>query len=112
MYQLILFIHSSVNLEDFDDNWPPILEEIEKMPGLIEESVTHLDQSIYGQKSISRIYTFLFQDRKTLEDSLLSEPGEKAGQMIHSLTNGGVTIMSGEYKGDTLENIQSHLSSL
>ena len=112
MHQLILLIHSSVNLEDFDDGWPLVLETIEKMPGLIEESVSRIDKFLYGQKSISRIYSFLFQDRKTLENSLLSEFGEKAGQMIHSLTNGGVTIMTGEYQEDTLNNIQSHLSNL
>jgi hypothetical protein len=112
MYQLIFFIHSSVNLEDFDAGWPLVLESIEKMPGLIEESVSRLDKFLYGQKSITRIYSFLFQDRKILEDSLLSESGEKAGQMIHTLTNGGVTIMTGEYQEDTLDNIQSHSSIL
>ena len=110
MYQLILIIHSIVNLEDFDKEWPLVLKEIEKMPGLIEESVTRVDQILFGQKTISRIYSFLFQDRETLEDSLLSEPGEKAGQMIHNLSDGQVTIMTGEYQQDTIENIRSHLS--
>jgi hypothetical protein len=98
MYQLILLIHTSVDLVAFDQKWPCVLKVIEKMPGLLEES-------------ISRIYSFLFQDRDTLEDSLLTKSGEKAGQMIHDLTDGGVTILTGEYQEDTIENIQSHLSN-
>ena len=110
MYQLILIIHSSVNLVSFDESWPDVLELIEKMPGVIEESVTRIDQVLSGQRSISRIYSFLFPDKKTLEDSLLSDPGEKAGQMIHDLTDGGATILTGEYREDALTNIRSYLS--
>jgi hypothetical protein len=107
MYQLILLIHSSVDLEIFDETWPDFLKIVEKLPGLIKESVTRMDQIIYGQKSISRIYSFQFRDRKSLEESLLSEFGEKAGQIIHEITKGQVSIMAGEYQEDTLENIQS-----
>jgi hypothetical protein len=111
MYQLILLIHTSVDLVAFDQKWPCVLKVIEKMPGLLEESITRIDQVLYGGRSISRIYSFLFQDRDTLEDSLLTKSGEKAGQMIHDLTDGGVTILTGEYQEDTIENIQSHLSN-
>jgi hypothetical protein len=108
MYQLILLIPYSVNLKEFDENWPLFLEAVENMPGLIEESLTRVDQVLYGQKTISRIYCFSFPDQETLEKSLLSESGEKAGQLIHDLTNGQVSIMTGEFQEDTLDNIRSH----
>jgi hypothetical protein len=110
MYQLILLIHSTVNLVVFDEHWPDILEEVEKMPGLVEESVTRVDQVIHGPNAISRIYSFHFKDRESLEDSLLSESGEKAGKLLHDLTGGSVTILTGEYQADTLENIKDLLS--
>ena len=108
MYQLILVIPSSVDLVKFDNNWPLFLEAIEEMPGLISESFTRIDRHIYGQSTISRIYSFCFKDQETLENSLVSMPGEKAGKIIHDLTEGQVILLTGELREDSIDNIKSH----
>ena len=110
MYQLILLIPPSVDIKSFDEGWPSFLEAIEQMPGLLRESVSRVDQLLYGQEFFPRIYTFSFPDQKTLEKSLVSSPGEKAGKIIHDLTGGRVTLLTAEFQEDSLNHIQSFTS--
>jgi hypothetical protein len=108
MYQLILIIPTSVDLQNFDQGWPYFLEAAEKMPGLVKESLTRIDRCLYGEGSITRIYTFSFPDQDTMTAALTSKSGEIAGQIIHALTGGKVILMTGEYREDTLDNIKFH----
>ena len=107
MYQLLILIPLKVNLNSFDEGWPDFLAAAEDMEGLIRESVSRIDRSIYGQNNIRRIYSFLFRDKPTFEQSLLSPPGEKAGQIIHDITGGDVILLGGSFQEDSLERIQS-----
>ncbi len=107
MYQLILLIPTSVDIKSFDEGWPSVLEAIEQMPGLLGESVSRVDQLLYGQECLHRIYTFSFPDQKTLEKALISTPGEKAGKIVHDLTGGRVTLLTAEFQEDSLDHIQS-----
>ena len=108
MYQLILIIPTSVDLFKFDKGWPLFLDAVEDMPGLISESFTRIDRHIYGQSTISRIYSFCFKDQETLDNSLLSTSGEKAGKIIHDLSEGQVILLTGELREDSIHNIRSH----
>jgi len=107
MYQLLIFIPLNVNINSFDEGWPDFLETAEEMEGLIRESVSRIDRSIYGQNNIRRIYSFIFRDKSSFEKSLLSPPGEKAGKIIHEITGGEVILLSGSIQEDTLDRIQS-----
>jgi len=107
MYQLLILIPLNVNINSFDEGWPDFLEAAEEMEGLIRESVSRIDRSIYGQNNIRRVYSFLFRDKSSLEKSLLSPPGEKAGNIIHEITGGDVILLSGPFQEDSLQNIQS-----
>ncbi|MCK4800604.1 MAG: hypothetical protein KAS84_01325 [Anaerolineales bacterium] len=110
MYQLVLLLPTSVNLEEFDETWPSFLKVAEQMPGLIKESVSRVDQLIYGSEFISRIYTFTFPDQEALEKALVSTPGERAGRLIHDLTDGKVILLTARYQEDFLNHIQSFTS--
>jgi len=110
MYQLILLIPTGINLIAFDADWPSFLEAAEQMPGLIRESVSRIDQVIFGQEYFQRIYTFSFPDKDTLEKALVSKNGENAGKIIHDLTGGKVTLVTADYQEDSLQNIQSFAS--
>jgi hypothetical protein len=105
-YQLLILIPLTVEVQSFDEGWPEFLNAAEKMPGLIEESVNRIDNCIYGQNFLRRVYSFSFEDRSTLEQALISPSGEKAGEILHRLTKGNMILLSGEYKQDSLENIQ------
>lgn len=103
-YQLIILIPLSVEIQSFDEGWPEFLKTAEKMPGLIQESVSRIDNSIYGPNQLRRIYSFTFKDRSSLEQALLSPPGEKAGKLLHKITKGNMILLGGEYKQDSLED--------
>jgi hypothetical protein len=107
MYQLLILIPISVNLTTLDEGWPNFLETAESMEGLIRESVSRIDSCIYGQNNIQRMYSFIFKDRLTLEQALLSPPGEKAGKIIHELTGGEVILLRGPFNEDSLDRIKS-----
>ncbi len=107
MYQLLILLPISVNINTFDEGWPEFLETAESMEGLIRESVCRVDRCIYGQNNIQRIYSFIFKDKPSFEKSLLSPPGEKAGKIIHELTGGEVILLSGPLNEDTLDRIKS-----
>lgn len=107
MYQLLLLIPLSVDLQTFDEGWPSFLENAEQMPGLIKESVTRIDRCLYGQNFLQRIYCFSFTDQESLEKALLSPPGEKAGRILHEITGGNLILLNGEAKEDSLDHIHS-----
>lgn len=107
MYQLLILLPLRVNIKSFDEGWPDFLEAAESMDGLIRESVSRIDRSIYGQNNIRRIYSFLFRDKSSFEQALVSPPGEKAGKIIHELTGGDVILLSGPFQEDSLDRIQS-----
>jgi hypothetical protein len=105
-YQLLVLIPLNVEIQSFDEGWPEFLKSAEKMPGLIQESITRIDNCIYGQNFLRRIYSFTFEDKSSLENALLSPPGEKAGELLHQITQGNMILLSGEFKQDSLENIR------
>lgn len=107
MYQLLILIPISVNINTLDEGWPDFLEAAESMDGLIRESVSRIDRCIYGQNNIRRIYSFIFRDKSSFEKSLISPPGEIAGKIIHDLTGGEVILLSGPLQEDTLNHIHS-----
>jgi hypothetical protein len=111
MYQMVIILPSTLNLKTFDEGWPEFLKLAEQMPGLIRESVTRFDQVLFGSSDVQRLYTFSFSDRQSLEQALTTEVGEKAGNLLHTISNGSLTILAGDYQTDTLDRINSFSSS-
>lgn len=105
-YQLLILIPLTVEIQSFDEGWPEFLNSAEQMPGLIKESVVRIDNCIYGQNLLRRIYSFSFENRSALEKALLSPSGEKAGETLHKITRGDMILLSGEFNEDSLGNIK------
>jgi hypothetical protein len=110
MYQMVIILPAALDINMFDEGWPEFLEMAEQMPGLIQESVTRFDQVLFGEADIQRIYSFSFNDRQSLEQALTTEVGEKAGNILHAISNGNIIILSGDYQTDTLDRINSFSS--
>jgi len=107
MYQLLILIPSTVNTDALDEGWPAFLDAAESMDGLIRESVSRVDRNIFGQNNILRIYSFLFHDKTSFNQALMSSEGEKAGEIIHQITGGEVILLGGTFHEDSLDHIQS-----
>ncbi len=106
MYQLILLIPHGIDENRFHDLWPAFLHHAEHMPGLIHEAINDVQASLYGPSRISRIATFTFPDRDTLQDALASPSGEKAGKLIHHCTDGQVTILIAHHRREDIEHLR------
>jgi hypothetical protein len=106
MYKLIILIPTSVDQAEFDTAWPQFLRHAERMPGLEREATARVDDPVFGRSDISRIYEFFFPDKPALLEGLTSPEGEKAGQLIHQMTRGKVTILIAEHREDRLERIR------
>ena len=111
MYQMVIILPTNLDIKRFDEGWPDFLGAAEKMPGLIQESVTRFDQSLFGDINIQRFYTFDFRDRQSLENALTSKVGEKAGDILHVISGGNISILAGEHHIDSLERIHSFSSA-
>lgn len=107
MYQLLILIPYTVDINRFDEGWPSFLETAESMDGLVRESVSRIDRGIYGQNNIRRIYSFLFHDKSSFETALISPQGDKAGKIIHEISGGEVILLSGTFHEDSIDRIQS-----
>jgi len=111
MHQLIILLPVELELGSFDEGWPEFLEVAEKMPGLIQESVTRFNQVLFGAHPYQRMYCFDFKDQESLEQALLSDPGKEAGNILHRLGGGNLTILTSDYQRDSLSHIQSYIAS-
>ncbi|MEA2007650.1 MAG: hypothetical protein U9O54_00875 [Chloroflexota bacterium] len=106
MYKLIILIPPNVNETTLDESWPEFLHHAEQMPGLVRETATHARELIFGRKMVSRVYEFFFPDKETLYRGITSPHGERAGQLIHEMTQGRATILTAEHREDEIENIR------
>ena len=105
MYSLLLLIPNQINQEKFDRGWPSFLHQAEKMPGMLKETATLIDQKLTGVQSYSRLYTFHFSDKDSLHRALSSPPGQKAGELIHTISEGKALIFTGDFREDQLANL-------
>jgi len=110
MKQLLILIPSTVNLEKLDLGWPEFLAAAEKMPGLMKESISTVTHSLSGTSPILRCYSFTFPDLQKLQEGLTSPSGQKAGKIIHHLTDGKGIILTADYLEDEISNINKFKS--
>lgn len=105
MYQLLILIPLTVDINRFDEGWPKFLKLAEKLEGLNIESISRIDRCIYGRNDLQRIYSFIFKDKSSFESALTSPAGEEAGQWIHQISGGNVILLSAHYQEDSIKNI-------
>ena len=96
MYKLvILFLPTLTSPNAFAEGWQKFLKLAEKMPGLRKEAVSDVEELVFGPVSMNykKIHELYFDSREALETALNSEEGQKAGQWLHSFTQGQFLLM-------------------
>lgn len=106
MYQLLILIPQEIDEELFHQLWPEFLHHAERMPGLISEGVDRVDSVLYGTRTFSRMYSFTFPDKQTLQEALSSEVGETAGNLIHQCTGGQATLLITDHRQETADQLR------
>ena len=100
MHKLIIFFYSPVPDQEFNQqSWQKFMRLAEKMPGLRRETVSDVNELIFGQgRSYIKIHEFYFDSRAALDTALKSEAGQMAGAFLHEFTHKRFMMMTAEHK--------------
>jgi uncharacterized protein (TIGR02118 family) len=95
MYKLVILFFPPFAWASFESGWQKFLGLAEQMPGLRKEMVSDIDELVFGPKTMSykKIHELYFDSREDLDTALNSEEGQKAGQWLHSFTQGRFILM-------------------
>jgi uncharacterized protein (TIGR02118 family) len=95
MYKLVIVFFKPTAWVMFEQGWQKFLGLAEQMPGLCKEVVSDPDQLVFGSpnQKIQKIHELYFNSREELEAALNAEAGQKAGQWLHSFTQGQFLLM-------------------
>lgn len=92
----IFFFRQDFNQQD----WQKFMGLAEKMPGLRRETVSEINDVVYGGtgRNIERIHEFYFDSRPALDAALQSKEGQAAGAWLHEFTFRRFTMLISEHK--------------
>ncbi|MCH7663463.1 MAG: EthD family reductase [Chloroflexi bacterium] len=110
MYKLVILIEPQPDWQEFERVWPQFLKRAEKMPGLIRESTSPVDQLLHGHYHVAMIHELYFESMQSAQDAMASPAGEEAGKTLQTITAGKVTLLFADHLEDELKNIQAHQS--
>jgi uncharacterized protein (TIGR02118 family) len=95
MYKLVILFLPPFAWATFEKGWQKFLGLAEQMPGLRKEAVGDIDELVFGPPNMNykKVQELYFDSREDLEAALKSEEGQKAGQWLHSFTQGRFLLM-------------------
>jgi uncharacterized protein (TIGR02118 family) len=110
MYKLVILFLPPFAWATFEQGWQKFLRLAEQMPGLRKEVVSDINELVFGPPNMNykKVHELYFDSQEDLEVALNSEAGQKAGQWLHSFTQGRFLLMTakhmeatpGEFKKD------------
>lgn len=95
MYKLVILFLQPFAWVTFEQGWQKFLGLAEQMPGLRKEAVGDIDELVFGPPNMNckKVHELYFDSREDLDAALASEAGQKAGQWLHSFTQGKFLMM-------------------
>jgi uncharacterized protein (TIGR02118 family) len=108
MYKLVILFLPPFAWATFEQGWQKFLGMAEQMPGLRKEAVGDIDEMVFSQPNMNfkKVHELYFDSREALEDALTSEAGQKAGQWLHSFTQGRFLLMIAKHMEATPEQFK------
>jgi hypothetical protein len=104
MHKLIIIFGQPREALEFITGWQAFLQMAEQMPGLRRETVSLIENVIFGDDNQPRpfkIQEFYFDDDVALDAALASEAGQQAGQWLHQFTGGKFTLLTAPHQEAT-----------
>ena len=99
MYKLTIFFTPPLPNQEFDQQgWQKFMGLAEKMPGLRRETVTEVQEMVFGHLPYIKIHEFYFDSRQDLDAALQSEQGQAAGAWLHRFTGKRFSMLIAEHK--------------
>ncbi len=97
MHKLIIFFFR----QDFNQQgWQKFMGLAEKMPGLRRETVSDMDEFVFGNagRGYAKIHEFYFDSRKALNTALQSKEGQVAGAWLQEFTSKHFTMIIAKHE--------------
>lgn len=107
MYKLMILIEPLEDWTLFETAWPEFLHQVEAMPGLIKESSSRVDRSLFGSP-YAQIHELYFDSLSSVLAAMSSPDGRTAGRMLQSITAGKVTLLIADHHEDNMDNIHKY----
>lgn len=111
MHKITIFFYPPLERREaeFQMDWQKFMGLAEKMPGLRRETVSEVQQFIYGSQGhrYAKIHELYFDSRAALEAALGSEEGQIAGAWLHEFTLKRFTLIIAEHKEALSEEFKS-----
>ena len=87
------------NEQAFQSGWQKFLGLAEKMPGLRRETVSRVEQMLFGKSEGGYVllHELLFDSKEALEAAMQSPEGQAAGAYLQSFTGGRVVLLTAEH---------------
>lgn len=102
MHKLTIFFYPPLQAKElaFQADWQKFMSLAEKMPGLRRETVSDVEQFVYGSQGhrYSKIHELYFDSRPALDAALASDEGQAAGAWLHKFTQKRFTLIIAEHK--------------
>ena len=114
MYKLlIIFLQSFTAPETFVMGWQKFLGLAEQMPGLRKEVISDSEEVVFGPRNLSykKIHELYFDSRDDLDAALASEAGQKAGQWLHSFTQGQFVLTIARHMEATPDEFKKNVGA-
>jgi len=108
MHKLVILVELPSNDTSFDETWPQFLSLSERMPGLIREATSRVEQVLYGRYQPFLMHELFFDSLDALQEAMASPTGQETGQLLQQMTRGKLTLLVSDHNEDDLENIRKH----
>ncbi|MDX2075516.1 MAG: EthD family reductase [bacterium] len=93
MFKFMMLFHHPDNLDAFENSYNDLLGLVERMPNVRRRQVIDVFGSPTGKAPYYRILEVYYDDRATMEASLLSKQGQEAGGQIATFPTGSFEMI-------------------
>lgn len=88
MFKFMMLFHHPPNITQFEDSYNNLLALVERMPHIRRRQVSNVFGSPSGKSPYYRILEVFYDDRASMEASLMSPQGQEAGGQIATFPSG------------------------
>lgn len=96
MFKFMMLFRRPVDLVNFENSYNDLLALVERMPDVQRRQVINVLGSPVGKSPYYRILEVYFEDRKTMEASMLTPAGQEAGGQMMTFPAGSFEMIFAE----------------
>lgn len=111
MHKLIILIDPPEDIQTFEEGWPLFLHQAERMPGLKREAGIQVISTLFGDYQVYKIHELYFEDKRSLQEAMISPSGQASGQILQRITGGKMSLLIADHREDQIENLHKYHES-